>query len=65
METAFEFQGVQHYEPINFFGGEDGLRKRERLDIQKKEKSIENGVKLIEWQYDEPLSKITLYNKLS
>ena len=61
---AFEYQGLQHYEPIDFQGGQEGFKRRQLLDEQKRKLCKENNVKLIEWRYDEPISKIMLDKKL-
>ena len=50
--TAIEYQGIQHYHPVEFFGGEEALKERRRLDLQKRKLCEENGVKLILWPYD-------------
>ena len=63
--TAFEYQGRQHYEVIDFFGGEDAFYYRQRLDKKKKELSVQNGVTLIEWRYDEPITKNMLICKMN
>ena len=63
-KLAFEYQGLQHYEPIDFWGGKEGLKYRQKLDEQKRKLCKENNVKLIEWRYDEPISKIMLDKKL-
>ncbi len=63
-KLAFEYQGQQHYEPIGIWGGEEGLKKRQKLDEQKRHLCKENNVKLIEWRYDEPISKIILKKKI-
>ncbi len=55
LKTAIEYQGVQHYHPVDFFGGEEALAARQKLDEQKRKCCKENGVELIEWHYsDEP-----------
>lgn len=51
LKTAIEYQGIQHYDPVSFFGGEDGLLSRQELDRKKKVLCEENGVRLIEWPY--------------
>ena len=51
-KTAIEYQGIQHYLPIDFFGGEEALTLRQELDRQKKQLCEENHVKLIIWPYD-------------
>ena len=52
LKTAIEYQGIQHYRPIDFFGGEEALAQRQELDQVKKTLCEENGVRLIEWTYE-------------
>ena len=52
LQTAVEYQGIQHYHPVEFFGGEEALLQRKELDEQKKRLCEENKVRLIEWAYD-------------
>ena len=51
LSTAIEYQGVQHYLPVDFFGGEEALSQRRDLDRVKKELCEANSVRLIEWPY--------------
>lgn len=51
LSIGIEYQGIQHYEPVDFFGGEEGLKKRVELDNRKKELCIKNRITLIEWNY--------------
>lgn len=51
LRTAIEYQGVQHYLPVEFFGGEEALLQRQELDRLKKQLCEENNVRLIEWEY--------------
>lgn len=46
-KIAFEIQGIQHFTPIDFFGGEEGYKKIFENDMAKKELCILNGVRLI------------------
>jgi len=46
-KIAIEYQGIQHYEPLEHLGGEEGLIKRQALDKKKLELSRANGVTLI------------------
>ena len=58
IKTAIEYQGIQHYHPVEFFGGEEALAQRKELDRIKKELCDSNGVRLVEWPYDmEPTIK--------
>ena len=52
IRTAVEYQGIQHYQPIDFFGGEEALKMRRELDLTKQKRCRENRVRLIEWPYD-------------
>ena len=51
LRTAIEYQGIQHFLPVSFFGGEDALAQRKELDRQKKELCAAHNVRLIEWDY--------------
>lgn len=48
---GIEYQGLQHYQPVDLFGGEEQFKERQRLDERKRMLCKENGVKLIEWKY--------------
>lgn len=50
---AIEYHGAQHYMPIDFFGGKEGLRLRQELDRKKKNKCDENKIILVEISYEE------------
>ena len=60
LKTAIEYQGIQHYYPIEFFGGEEALAQRQELDRQKRKLCGENNVRLIEWPYSEQPAKGTV-----
>lgn len=63
-KLAVEYQGEQHYKPISYFGGEEGFKRVQQRDAQKKQKCINQGITLIEWRYDEPLSEEFIQNKI-
>ena len=44
---AIECQGLQHYKPIKYFGGEKQLAKQQEYDLFKKIKSEEHNIKLL------------------
>lgn len=44
---AIEYQGRQHYEAVDFFGGEKGLKKTKERDRKKRERCRRNGCKLL------------------
>ncbi len=58
IRTAIEYQGIQHFLPVGFFGGEEALADRQELDLRKKQLCEENQVRLIKWPYtEEPTEK--------
>lgn len=51
LKTAIEYQGIQHFLPIEFFGGEEALQHRQELDQRKSDLCAANDVRLILWPY--------------
>lgn len=51
INTAIEFNGRQHYEPIDFFGGEESFVNRVFLDGIKRNYCIDSGIKILEIPY--------------
>lgn len=51
--TLIEYQGKQHYEPIEAWGGEEALAYRKQNDKIKKDFSNKMGIKLICIKYNE------------
>lgn len=49
---AFEYNGKQHYEAVEFFGGGEGYRATKKRDKIKRELCKKNGINLIEIRYD-------------
>jgi hypothetical protein len=53
--VCIEYQGAQHYDPYDFFGGEDRFKRQIKNDSIKREYCENNNIKLIEipyWDYD-------------
>jgi len=66
INTCIEFNGKQHYEPIDFFGGIDGFKKQVNRDNIKETFCKENNINLLKIKYDEnPISKLIEYFNLS
>lgn len=49
---CIEFNGEQHYHPIQYFGGEEGLYKVQYRDNLKKKFCLDNGIIYIELAYN-------------
>ncbi len=65
INTAIEYQGIQHYQPVDLFGGEKGFEQRKKLDAKKRQLCRKTGVRLVYWKYDVPISGDLLKKKLS
>lgn len=61
---AIEYQGIQHYQSIDYFGGNDGFKHRQELDLKKKTLAQHNNIRLIEWRYNESIDIETLNAKM-
>ena len=61
---AIEYQGEQHFEPLEHWGGEDGLKKRTENDRKKKALCKKLGYRLVEYRYDEQITTESVERKL-
>lgn len=43
-----ECQGIQHYQPVDYFGGQDFFEKQQEHDRRKRKFARDNGIQLIE-----------------
>lgn len=55
--TCVEFDGIQHFEPSEFFGGEEGFKNLQVRDAIKNQFCSDNNIKLIRIKYDENIEK--------
>lgn len=51
LEGVIEYDGVQHYEPVDFFGGEEGLKKSKERDKMKDDYCRANNIPLLRIPY--------------
>ena len=51
LKIAFEYQGLQHYEAVEYFGGEESMLAQQKRDNLKKELCEKNNIILIEIPY--------------
>ena len=59
LNIGVEYQGKQHYEPVEIFGGEEGFLETLRRDKEKYELCKNNGIKIAYIKYNE---KFTIDN---
>ena len=49
---AIEYNGIQHYEPVDYFGGEEKFISQQQRDFELKIYCQNNNIKLFEIKYD-------------
>lgn len=64
LKLGFEYNGIQHYKPVEHWGGEKSLKKQQMRDKRKQQLCNQNDVKLIIIKYDEQLSKDLILSKI-
>lgn len=64
LKLGFEYNGIQHYKPVEHWGGEESLKKQQMRDKRKQQLCDQNDVKLIIIKYDEQLSKDLILSKI-
>ena len=52
LNIAIEYQGIQHYTSVDFFGGKLSFEHRQTLDERKRNLCREKNIRLIEWNYN-------------
>ena len=66
LNLLIEYDGVQHYKAIEFWGGMEGLELCQNNDAIKTQYCLDNGIKLLRIKYDEDhLSVLKEYFKLT
>lgn len=65
LNVAIEYQGLQHFKPIDFFGGEEAFHNLVQRDKAKQELSKQNNVNLIYINYDEVICEDLIEEKIN
>ena len=55
LQFLIEYQGIQHYEAKNIFGGLEGLRSQQFYDMKKREYCRQHGIILIAIPYTDEM----------
>lgn len=55
LNIGIEYQGEQHFRPVEIFGGEEAFQKKLERDAAKSEKCLKNGCQLFYVNYDEDM----------
>lgn len=54
---GFEYQGIQHFQPVEHWGGLAQFHKQQENDKRKRQLCLNMGIRLICIDYDEPLTE--------
>ena len=61
---ALEYQGKQHFEPVDIFGGKEAFERQKERDLLKKKISEQMGIHLIYVNYWENITKDLIKQKI-
>lgn len=64
INIGIEYQGDEHFRPIEFFGGEDELLKIKERDKRKFEKCKEHGLKLLYFTYNKQWANLDYFDNI-
>ena len=64
-KIAIEYQGKQHFQPVNYFGGEKTFLKQKERDELKKQLSAKNHITLIYINYNDPITEEFIKEKVT
>lgn len=64
LNIGIEYQGIQHFEPIQHWGGKAALERTKERDSRKKALCQKNRIDLIYFYYTEELSSALVKEKL-
>lgn len=64
LRVGIEYQGIQHYEPVNHWGGKEALEKLQKRDLKKKKIADSLGIPIVYFKYNEHLNDDIVIDKL-
>lgn len=64
-KIGIEYQGQQHFEPVELFGGDIKFIKQKEWDKEKQKICKDSNIELVYFTYQEELSEYLVINKLS
>ncbi len=61
---GIEYQGIQHYEPVKFFGGKKGLEKVQARDEKKRNLALEADIRIVYFYHYDILTPECVHARL-
>ena len=55
MRVIIEYDGEQHFRPVERFGGEEAFKQTQQADLNKNKFCLDNKIKLIRIKYDQDI----------
>lgn len=65
LNVGIEYQGKQHYEAVELFGGTKGLLETRIRDKRKLDKCTSNGIKIVYIKYDEKINSKIIKERIT
>ena len=65
LRVAIEYQGEQHFQPVEYFGGKESFEKVQQRDEEKRNLSKEYGIKLVYINYWEDITEKLIIEKIT
>jgi len=62
LNACIEYDGIQHFEPIKYWGGHITLQQRQKRDVIKDNFCNFNNIPLLRVKYNDPIPKETVLN---
>jgi hypothetical protein len=63
-DVGIEYQGIQHYEAVDHWGGEEGLKQRQERDQKKEKLCDEHNIDLVCIRHDQELTDTLIERKI-
>ncbi len=60
LNLAIEYDGIQHFKPINYFGGQKAFESQTKRDNQKDEYCKKNNIHLLRIPYAQDIEKLLI-----
>jgi len=64
LDLGFEYQGIQHYKPVDYWGGEESLKKLKIRDKRKRKICSAEGIDIIYFDYTEKITEDLILSKI-
>lgn len=64
LKLGIEYQGIQHFDPISCWGGEESLEKLQIRDNKKQKLALLNNIPLVYFTHEEHLNDAIVMQKI-